>query len=393
MGLRAFGSQLLCEQVAGRALRRMDYFLQGYDKEGNPTDDGRKIAVWKFPPEYAHIIGVPFKFFKGGNTAPVNPPKYTKINAIPEREDAFEITFPNITGYRIEYQEDEITYDFKKLENYELDFSKFPLETYMGTAFSPDLDKMEVKTVLEKREQEMHYLITKALLKHHFSDDENNPQIQKFNRLKEIVKVWYDTKVKLLNVSDPVYKKLLYFDNPKKIADHISRGINTHINTSEFIKPVFNYYNRFGSSKHVNGLTSKDVYQGRKSHVNYVAMDSGWEGICAKTLDELGSVVCYVKNQFLGFAIPYTKDGKDRQYFTDFIARVKKKDGKMVNLMIEVSGMNQDKAEKKWFVEYRWLPAVNSLCDKFEYDPWDFIEIANDIRDIKNQLTDKIGSL
>src|SRR3712207_2708392 len=68
MGIRAFGSQLLCEQVAGRALRRMNYLLQGYDKEGNPTDDKRKIVVEKFPPEYAHIIGVPFKVFKGGKT-------------------------------------------------------------------------------------------------------------------------------------------------------------------------------------------------------------------------------------------------------------------------------------------------------------------------------------
>jgi len=393
MGLRAFGSQLLCEQVAGRALRRMNYYLQGYDKDGNPTTDGRKIVTWKFPPEYAHIIGVPFKFFKAGKSQPGDPPDYTRIHAIPERQDAFEITFPNVTGYRIEYQEDEIKYDFSKLENYELDFSRFPLETYMGTAFSPDVEKMQVKDVLEKREQEMHYSITRALVKFYFSDDDNNPQIQKFNRLKEIVKVWYDTKVKLLNVSDPEYKKLLYFDEPKKIADHIIRGINTHVNTSEFIKPVFNHYNRFNSTKYVNGLTSKDVFQPRKSHVNYVAMDSEWEGICAKTLDELDNVVCHVKNQFLGFTIPYTKDAKDRQYFPDFIVRVKRKDKTIANLIIEISGMSNDKAEKKWFVENRWLPAVNALRDKYAYEQWHFIEIANDVRDIKNQLNDKIGSL
>ena len=73
MGLRAFGSQLLCEQVAGRALRRMNYFLQGYDKDRNPTDDKRKIVIEKFPPEYAHIIGVHLKMFKGGKTEPLPP--------------------------------------------------------------------------------------------------------------------------------------------------------------------------------------------------------------------------------------------------------------------------------------------------------------------------------
>jgi type III restriction enzyme len=41
-------------------------------------------------------------------------------------------------------------------------------------------------------------------------------------------------------------------------------------------------------------------------------------------------------------------------------------------------------------VENRWIPAVNSLRDKYEYPEWQFVEIANDIRDIKNQLLDKI---
>ena len=122
-------------------------------------------------------------------------------------------------------------------------------------------------------------------------------------------------------------------------------------------------------------------------------MDSDWEGICAKTLEELDSVDSYVKNQFLGFTIPYVKDGKDGLYYTDFIARVKSKDGSIKNLMIEISGMSKDKAEKKWFVENRWLPAVNALKDKYEYPEWHFIEVANDIRNIKNQLIEKIGSI
>lgn len=103
MGLRAFGSQLLCEQVAGRALRRMSYLLQGYDKEGTATDDVRKIIVEKFPPEYAHIIGIPFKMFKGGTTTePPRPINLEHITALAEREAKFEITFPNIVGYRVE---------------------------------------------------------------------------------------------------------------------------------------------------------------------------------------------------------------------------------------------------------------------------------------------------
>lgn len=138
MGIRKFGSQLLCEQVAGRALRRMNYFLQGYDKDGNPTHDKRKIVVEKFPPEYAHIIGVPFKMFKGGKTnTPPQPVDLTHIYALPERQGEHEITFPNVVGYRVENADNELKYDYSKVENFEVVCSDFPLQTTMASAFLP----------------------------------------------------------------------------------------------------------------------------------------------------------------------------------------------------------------------------------------------------------------
>lgn len=393
MGLRAFGSQLLCEQVAGRALRRMNYFLQGYDKDGNPTDDKRKIVIEKFPPEYAHIIGVPFKMFKGGKTEPPPPPiDLTHIAALPDRQEAMEIAFPNVVGYRLENFDGEIKYNFGEIENYEIDGHKFPTETIMSSPISATEEKLQVKAVIEKRESELMFLITKELIKYHFSDDEGNPRFQKFTKLKSIVEEWYNTKVLLLNINDQRFKKLLYFEDPKKIVNHIARGINPEKNTTEHIRPVFNYYNKFSSTKYVNGNTVKEVYPTKRSHVNYVVMDSDWEAICAKTLEEL-QVESYVKNQFLGFAIPYVKDGKDRQYFPDFITQIRGRDGAIKNLIIEISGMSKDKAEKKWFVENRWLPAVNALKEKYEYPEWHFIEVANDIRNIRNQLIEKISTI
>jgi type III restriction enzyme len=394
MGLRAFGSQLLCEQVAGRALRRINYYLQGYDKEGNPTDDKRKISVYKFPPEYAHIIGVPFKMFKGGKTEPPLPPvPLTHITALPERQEKMEIEFPNVVGYRIENYDGEIKYNFTNIENYEIRGDITPIETQLASAFSAEEIKMSIQSVLEKRDREVIFWLTKELIKFHFSDEEGNPNFHKFNKLKSIVEEWYNTKVLLLNIQDQRYKRLLFFEEPKKVVDHIARGINPHINTSEHIRPVFNYYNKFSSTKYVNGNTTKAVYPTKKSHVNYVAMDSEWEGIAAKTLEELPQVISYVKNQFLGFAIPYVKEGKDKNYFTDFIVQCKGKDGRIKNLMVEITGFNKDKDEKKWFVENRWIPAVNAMKEKYEYPEWHFIEIANDIRNIKNQLADAINSL
>ena len=396
MGIRAFGSQLLCEQVAGRALRRMNYFLQGYDKDGNPTSDKRKIVIEKFPPEYAHIIGIPFSMFKGGKSAqPTDPVKTNHIKALPDREKPFEITFPNIVGYRVENTTGKLEYDFSAIENYEIDGSRYPTEAILASPISPHEEKLEVKSVLEKRENELFFLITKELINYHFSDDDGNPNFQRFSRLKTIVEDWYHTKVKLVGIRGEQFKKLLYFHQPKPMVDHIARGINVHLNTTEFIRPVFNYYNRFSSTKYVNGYTTKDIYATKKSHVNFVVEDSGWEGIAAKTLEELpgDKVLSYVKNNFLDFKIPYVKDGKDRDYLPDFIVRVVGRDGTPKNLIIEISGMSKDKAEKKWYVENRWLPAVNSAREKFGYDEWNFIEISEDIRDIKNDLMDKIEEI
>ncbi len=393
MGIRAFGSQLLCEQVAGRALRRMDYTLQGYDRDGNETSDGRKAVMYKFPPEYAHIIGVPFKLFKGGKAGtPPSRIESSHVRALPERKDEFEITFPNIIGYRIENNADEITCDFSGIESFDIDGAKYPIETTMAVAIAPQQEKLRVKDVLEKRDSELHYLITKELIRHKFSDIDDNPDFQKFGRLKDIVAEWYKEKVRLISIREEKYKKLLFFQDPKKIVEHIYRGINTHLNTTEFVRPVFNHYNRFGSTKYVSGTTTKPVFDTVRSHINFVVEDSTWEAKAAKVLDEL-NVISYVKNSFLDFKIPYIKDAVERDYLPDFIIRVNGKDGTPKNLILEVTGMNKDKAEKKWYVENRWLPAVNSAREKYGYDEWHFIEVKEDIRDISNELIDKIESI
>ena len=91
--------------------------------------------------------------------------------------------------------------------------------------------------------------------------------------------------------------------------------------------------------------------------------------------------------------MPYVKEGQDKQYYPDFIALIVTATGEPLNLMIEISGMSKDKAEKKWFVENRWLPAVNAVQEKYGFGRWHFIEIANDIRNIRTQLLDKIQNI
>jgi type III restriction enzyme len=137
--------------------------------------------------------------FKGGKTEPPPPPvDLTHIASIPDRQAAMEIDFPNVVGYRVENLDGEIKHNFSNIENYEIDGSKFPTETIMTSPISASEEKLEVKGVLEKRDQELIFLITKELIKYHFSDEEGNPRFQKFNKLKSIVEEWYNKKVLLL---------------------------------------------------------------------------------------------------------------------------------------------------------------------------------------------------
>jgi type III restriction enzyme len=389
MGLRAFGSQLLCEQVAGRALRRREYFLQGYDKDGQPTDDPKKAKRFKFPPEYAHIIGVPFKMFRGGGgQQTLAMPAHTEpIKALEERQAVHEIRFPNVDGYRKVVTPEVLKHDFSKLAPFAFDGSKFPLTTEMGSAFSGGEEKMRVSQILEKRDQEIVFTFTGYLIRRMFGGDQDNSRWHLFARLRDIVQEWYDTKIKLLNIVDPVYRKLVFFANPVAVCDHIMKGINPERDSQDFVRPVLNPYNPMGSTTYVNGHTSRETFPTAKSHVNAVAMDSKWEGICAKTLEELEPVVSYVKNHFLGFEIPYLKEGRDHKYRPDFIVRLKLANGTMANLIIEITGMDRDKKEKTWYVRNRWLPAVNAVRHEHGMDPWHFTEVAGDIRDIKNDLT------
>src|SRR6266513_1165322 len=194
-GLRAFGSQLLCEQVAGRGLRRKTYFLQGYDKQDNPTSDKRSIATYKFPPEYAHIIGVPFKLFKGGKTPTPRPVDVKPVYAVRDRTERYEITFPNIDGYRLDYPEGELSYSFEGTENYEIDGSMLPTRTQMKTGIAGSKVDLSIEDVLQMREKHIIYAIAKAVLREEFSDEQGNPEFDRFHQLTAIVTNWYNNKV------------------------------------------------------------------------------------------------------------------------------------------------------------------------------------------------------
>ena len=221
VGIRAFGSQLLCKQVAGRALRRKSYVLAPYDPDSGErlTDqiatrrkrDAQRARqqpriLWKFPPEYAHIIGVPFRQFKGGNATPPPAQPTTRVHALEERAARCEITFPNLDGYRIEYPEGALKADFGEVADYEIRANEIPTNTVLQNAFAADKVKLSLDDLLALRDQPILFRITKDLIRDHFSAEPTAPAFHRFSELHAIVEEWYRTKVRVLGKGPRVEK-------------------------------------------------------------------------------------------------------------------------------------------------------------------------------------------
>lgn len=388
VGVRAFGSQLLCEQVAGRALRRRQYFLD--PKTG------------KFPPEYAHIIGVPFKLFKGGTATPPDPQDIKQLRALPERAE-LEIRFPNLLGYKIELPHDRVEADFTGTPGFQIDLTRLPVSTELGSAFSGERQKLQ-SDVDTLRDQEVIYWVASRVLSRYFRGDDGRVQMQKFGDVRRITQAWYTHKVEVLGETDLRYKRLVRHEDEQRVTASVWQGIQAaaaqaHLQAGceqaeSRVVPIINRHQPQGSTGQVHASTAKPVYPTRKSHLNYVVADTdSWEQIAAKTFEQLPQVESYVKNAFLGFDVPYVDaQGAERRYQPDYLCRVRTPEGEHFNLIVEITGFAKDKAEKRYFVQQRWLPAVNAQRHQLGLLPWHFVEIT-DIAGIKNDLTEAIERL
>ncbi len=394
-GIRAFGSQLLCEQVVGRALRRQNYDLVPYDKLGREIDRKdlfrykEENITYKYPPEYARIIGVPFNTFKGGKTVVTRPQKPKAIiRALPERK-ALEIRFPVITGYRSDNIEGALTADFTDLPKFKLNFNEIPTKTVLQTVVNGD-QKMLKTDYMEYRDQQVIYYYAHLMIRERYRDPNGFDKFQKIPDILKIVAMWYDNQLEIVGGDgSKEQRRLVMLSNYQAVLDSISEGIHQANADKEIISAVLNYYNPEGSTQHVYRPTNKPVYPTQKSHVNYViAEDNSWQQIAAKTLDSMECVETWVKNTYLGFRIPYTVGDESREYLPTFIVKVKG-----INLIVECLDFDGDntgnKETKRHYLKDYWIPAANNLKT---YGQWDLLEVR-DIDQLEKLINEKIKQL
>ena len=376
LGVRAFGTQLLCEQVVGRGLRRMSYAVN----EGG-----------LFEPEYAEVYGVPFSFIpcSGSTKEPKPGPMPTRVRAL-ESRIACEITFPRLLGYRYDLDGERITATFTEDSKLALSTADIPTKTenapIVGESSIHDLDDLK-----RRRPNEVAFLLAKLTLEKYFRQDgeerTERPKEHKFDgevkswlfpQVLDIAKRWLAECVVLKDNTFP--QLLLLIEFAHDASDRIYKAIVAADGGTAILKPILRPYDTIGSTRYVDFDTTRPVYTTRedKCHISHVVADTdSWEQKLAQTLEDMDEVVRYVKNHNLGFTIPYSLNGAARNYIPDFIACIDDGHGSndLLSLLIEVTGENKkDKAAKVSAARTLWVPAVNNHGG---FGRWRFVEIAD----------------
>ena len=363
LGVRAFGTQLLCEKVVGRALRRMSYAA---------NENGH------FDPEYAEVYGVPFSFIPcSGATADPKPGQLpTRVRAL-ESRNACEITFPRLLGYRYDVAGERLTATFTKESHLTLSTADIPTKTenapIVGESSIHTLDDLKCR-----RSNEVAFLLAKLTLEKYFRDDDGNDKPWLFPQLLGIAKRWLAECVTLKDNTFP--QLLLLIEFAHDAADRIYKAIVASTDGTAALKPILRPYDTLGSTRYVDFDTTRPVYATKadKCHISHVVADTdSWEQKMAEALEGMIEVIRYVKNHNLSFTIPYTLNGEERNYIPDFIACINDGHGAndRLNLIVEVTGeKKKDKAAKVATARTLWVPAINSHGG---FGRWAFIEIAD----------------
>ncbi len=387
VGLRPFMSQLLCEQVVGRGLRRASYETEG---EGDAERLGEEVA---------QIFGVPFQVvpFKANQGGMPKPPVKTwRVRALPERAE-LEIKFPRVEGFVFE-PSSEIRMDWDGVPELLIDPTQIPPEVQMKaglptnqgrpTLYGPG--KLDMASLSAFREQ--HRLQTRIA-----------------EAAKEMVKTY---TAQFNDATSRVHPALLYPQFVKLVQRFVSTKVIDHYPATKadvFLAPYYGWmverllagmtpvegsverirveqHRGPGTTAEVEYATRKEPFAVLKSHVNFVVPDSQWERVAAYSFDTHAAVHSFVKNSGLGFAIPYIHSGQGHDYLPDFVVRLAGQSDRHV--IFETKGYDDRLDEKKAAAE-RWVSAVNR---DGRYGRWSYV-LLRDRAKIAQEITSQLDRL
>ena len=363
LGVRAFGTQLLCEQVVGRGLRR-----QSYDLDANGL----------FSVEYADILGIPFDFTAKPVVAPPKPPRpTTHIFAVRPDRDALEIRFPRVEGYRIELPDAGLSAKFTKDSALRLTPNLVGPSIVRNEGIIGEGVTLTVEHLKDMRSATILFHLARHLLFTKYRDPGAEPKLHLFGQLKNIVRQWLDGGY--LRCAGSTYPaQVLYREIADMVCERIKAAITETLKGENQIKAILDAYNPIGSTMHVNFTTSKRTCwktDPRKCHLNWIVCDSDWEAEFCRVAEAHPKVRAYVKNQSLGFEVPYLMGTVPHKYLPDFIVQLDDGQPDWLNLIVEIKGFRgEDASEKANTIRTCWVLGVNNLG---KYGRWAFAEFTS----------------
>jgi type III restriction enzyme len=370
LGIRAFRSQLLCEQVVGRGLRRRSYAVDP--------------ATGLLEPEYAEVYGVPFEFIPTDRPTP--KPRLTRppieVRADTDRYH-LRIGFPKLDGYRVELPDERVFAEFDQASRLHLEQTEVALWVKTGGVIGPVVET-DLDRIRNARPQRVAFALAKNLSERHFTvlDDVERPWL--FPQLVDISKRWLDECV----TAEPgvTVGNLLLAQPGAEATEKIANAIMSYPGSRDpVVMPIIRPFDERGSTDDVYFLTRKVVMEPppTKSHLNHVVLDgirgNSWEEGLAQLLEADDRVHAYVKNERLGFSIPYVHQGRTHEYVPDFLVRlVPQYNGEVERtLIVEVSGTHKSPGPTQAKAETardQWCPAVNNWG---EFGRWGYVEVHN----------------
>jgi len=349
MGLRAFTSQLLCEQVIGRGLRRVSYEV---------GENGLFVS------EFVNVFGVPLPLFlpasEGGDPPP--PPKpSTQIETLPERNN-LEIKWPNVLRIDTVIRP-TLTVDWSAVPALTLDPSAIPITVELAPMLGGETDLAKIKKIdLEQMPAEfrLQRLVFRAARKA-FDQVKNN-----FKGNREYLLVQLIRLIEQFMASEKIYVPSLFHQDPLKkrilmslamdlVVGHLLARVREQ--NEERLDLVFDAEFPIGSTRYMRTwYSTKPNLKTQRSQISHVVGDSAWEGHVANVLEISPHVMAYAKNDHLGFQVYYLWQGSRRRFIPDFLVRLTNG----MTLVLEVKGQDSDQNKAKRDELARWVKAVNA---------------------------------
>jgi type III restriction enzyme len=349
MGLRAFTSQLLCEQVIGRGLRRVSY----------DTDENGL-----FLPEYVNVFGVPLSIFQDvgeGGEAPPAPKASTQIESLPER-GALEIRWPNVLRVDTVVRP-TLVVDWDRVEPLTLDPAQTPISAEIAPALggATNLEQVHVIDLTQLPEEfRLQRLVFRAAQKSYASMQgrfKGNREYLLYQLIRLVEQFFESDKLRIPTDyhREPLRRRILLALNIDLIVQHLLRFVQEQ--NRERVEPVFDEEMPIGSTRAMRTwYTTKPCFPAIKSQISHLVGDSGWEGYAANVFEMNSQVLAYAKNDHLGFNIYYLWNGARRRYVPDFIVRLA--NGK--TLVLEIKGEDSEQNRAKRDALDVWVKAVNA---------------------------------